>query len=78
MKNLSSRGLEEYRRLVIAEYQRRDDEAFRLRVRIADLEREVAQMTTRLRCAEAQSAAFRGSVENLAALIASVGLATGK
>ncbi len=78
MKNPSSRELEEYRRIVIAEYQRRDDEAFRLRVRIADLEREVAKMATSLQRAEAQSAAFRGSVESLAALIANVGLATGK
>ncbi len=78
MKSLSSRALDEYRRATVAEYQRRDDEAFRLRARIADLEREVAQMATRLRRAEAQSAAFRASVESLAALIASVGLATGK
>lgn len=70
--------MEEYRRITTAEYQRRDDEMFRLRSRIADLEYVISQMTTKLHRAEAQSAAFRGSVEAMAALIANVGLATGK
>ena len=63
---------------VVAERQSRDDEMYRLRVRVADLEDEVAKMTTRVQRAEAQSAAFRASVEGMAALIANVGLATGK
>jgi len=70
--------MEEYRRITTAEYQRRDDEMYRLRVRVADLEDEIAKMMTRVQRAEAQSAAFRASVEAMAALIANVGLATGK
>jgi hypothetical protein len=63
---------------VVAERQAHDDEMFRLRSRVADLEYVISQMTTKLHRAEAQSAAFRGSVEAMAALIANVGLATGK
>ncbi len=62
----------------VAERQSHDDEIFRLRARVADLEYVISKMTTKLQRAEAQSAAFRGSVEAMAALIAHVGLATGK
>ncbi len=62
----------------VAERHSHDDEIFRLRARVADLEYVISKMTTKLQRAEAQSAAFRGSVEAMAALIAHVGLATGK
>ena len=54
------------------------DELFRLRSRLAAQEAEIAQLKKKLERAETQSSAFRASVEGLTALIASVGLSTGK